>query len=338
MGYLKKSPFCIFVLILLICISGCDQKQITDTDPDYIPTLSISYVRSYYPVGATGADLEGTLLYTDEKGKTKEVKLTDEGVSTDFSADIAEENKNMTITYKGLKCSTKYHVLEPEPVCIEGTFIVDNNTTLTFSGGDNTVIKQTWCCWSDCKGKKQPLSETHFTYSPTISPAGRTRISIDGQYYYPDENKGIVFSPDSKTFFLADGGFVPKSSHYYISSFKEDDRSFINPSARNKYLVMKFDVEGNAFMWFTNDCYESTLKNLSDGEAIRIDSDMFIFNAGGVLLESTTINNEKAKDLELRIQDGYASDSKAFVMLSRNNLPDYAGYSYAMRLSDVKIE
>lgn len=333
---MKKSSFCLFVIALLICIVGCAQKGATDTDPDYTPTLSISYVRINYPVGATEADLDGALIYTDKKGKTNNIKLTDEGVSTDFSADKAEENKIMTITYEGLKCSTEYHVLEPDPVNIDGTFIVDKNTTLTFSVDDNTVIKKTWRCWYDCKEKKQPLSETCFTYSPTISRGGRTCIYVDGNIYYPDENRGLVSFPNSKPYF-SDGGFVPKSSHYYVSEFKENNRS--NPSARNKYLVMKFDVAGNAFMWFTNDYYESTLNDLSEEEAIKIDSDLFVFSSNGVFLERTTINNENARDLELLLRgEGYASNSRAFRMISRSDQPDYYGYSYTMRLSDVKTE
>ena len=325
---IKTAIFSILILAL-VCIASCTQEQ-QPIDPGFSPTLTVKFIREYYSVGASYTDLNGTLCYTDEKGIASDVKLSDEGVWTDFSTEEAEENKTLNISYKDLSCSAVYHVIEPEPVSIEGTFITDKNTTLTFSGDNNSVIKKTWLRWYDCKNDKDPISENTLTYTVTVSAGGRTCVKIDGVIYYPDGNKGIRSYPSKNQYKSADGGFAPITASYYVSTNKEADRSTVNSSARNKYLVMKFDDIGNASIWFTS----SRDDKPSEDPAFIIEADTFIFDATGIHLEKTTINKENAENLRLLLnKDGYNSEQKAFTFVSDKDDDGYVGYSYIMKLS-----
>ena len=102
--------------------------------------------------------------------------------------------------------------------------------------------------------------------------------------------------------------------YFYVSTDKEDNRSTTNEAARGKFCVMMFDVNYNAYFWFTDDVTDAGLK------------------FKGVNADAT-----KGKNLEILLnKDNYASKTRAFGFISSEG-DGYKGYSYTMKLTDVPV-
>lgn len=339
---MKKNVFAyaLFALLLICVLVSCNGNAKT---PEVIAknpaTLKVNYFRQYYAVGDGPEKLVGTLSYTAEGGSSiSQVEIKSSEVKKEgFNTDTTGEGKTLKLTYKGIDVVVTYNVVNMEKVDLFGEFIVGDNTTIEFKK-DNKVVKTKWESWDDyfnCKGHEQ---KKEYTYSPDISSSGRTVVRVDDWNYYPDGKGGILSYPSFDQYFEDGSKYVPSMYDFYVSTGKEDTRESTNQSARNHYLVMKFDFEGHAYIWFTLDTEQSTLNALVPENAIKIGADQMTFGVGGVSankVEGTAQGSAPSgatKNLTILMnKDGYDSKDRAFTFVSYND-DGYKGYSYIMKL------
>ena len=334
-------PFLMVCVLLLAVAVSCNNNPGGgggggDT-PKMPPELTLSNFKQYYPVGAQTSDLIGTLYYKED-GKITTLSIKDEGVTiTGFDSSAVAENKTIKFTYKDLDAVATYSIVKKAEVHLEGTVIFDKNTTYTFKKGSNEVKREVYSSWYDyynigTQGAVEPEEQT-LTYTVDINTSGATIIRFEGDSwpYRPDGNGGIQGKPSDNDYFYDN---VPQP-YMYVSTTAEDTRKVTNPVARGKYLVVAFDFYGDMYMWFTDDTEKATLEELQQGDAIKLSAKSIDFDSIGVCFNYVTADPEKARNLTLRIRDGYNSKEKAFSLTS-NSGDDYNGYSYIMKLTDVE--
>ena len=335
-------PFLMVCVLLLAVAVSCNNNPGGggggggDT-PKMPPELTLSNFKQYYPVGAQTSDLIGTLYYKED-GKITTLSIKDEGVTiTGFDSSAVAENKTIKFTYKDLDAVATYSIVKKAEVHLEGTVIFDKNTTYTFKKGSNEVKREVYSSWYDyynigTQGAVEPEEQT-LTYTVDINTSGATIIRFEGDSwpYRPDGNGGIQGKPSDNDYFYDN---VPQP-YMYVSTTAEDTRKVTNPVARGKYLVVAFDFYGDMYMWFTDDTEKATLEELQQGDAIKLSAKSIDFDSIGVCFNYVTADPEKARNLTLRIRDGYNSKEKAFSLTS-NSGDDYDGYSYIMKLTDVE--
>jgi len=342
---MKKNVF-VYTLfaLLLICVmvscnnSGTKPQEVIAKNP---ATLKVNYFRQYYAVGDTEDKLVGSLSYTAEGGSSiSQVEIKDSEVKKEgFDTTTTGEGKTLKLTYKGIDVVVTYNVVNMEKVDLFGEFIVGDNTTLEFKK-DNKVVKTKWESWDDyfnCRGHEK---EKEYTYSSDISSSGRTVVRVDDWNYYPDGKGGILSYPSFDQYFEDGSKYVPGINTFYVSTGPEDNRSVTNPDAKNKYLVMRFDFYGHAYIWFTADTLQTTLDALTNDNAIKIGADQMSFGVGGVSankVEGTAQGSAPSgatKNLTILMnKDGYDSKDRAFSFVSYSDSDiNYKGYSYIMKL------
>lgn len=333
-------PFLLVCVLLLAVAVSCNNNPGGggggggDT-PKMPPELTLSNFKQYYPVGAQTSDLIGTLYYKED-GKITTLSIKDEGVTiTGFDSSAVAENKTIKFTYKDLDAVATYSIVKKAEVHLEGTVIFDKNTTYTFEKGSNVVKKEVFGSWYDYYniGLAPEPEESTLTYTVDINTSGATIIRFEGDSwpYRPDGNGGINGKPSDSDYFY-DNAPQP---YFYVSTTAEDTRKVTNPDARGKYLVVAFDFYGDMYMWFTPDTEEATLQELKLVDAIKLSAKSIDFDFTGVFISNATADAEKAKNLTLRIREGYNSKEKAFTLTS-NSGDGYYGYSYIMKLTDVE--
>lgn len=334
----KRISIVLITVLLVLGLASCNNNPGGggSSEPTRPATLSVNNYIENYPVGAEKPS--GVLIYTSTAGKITTVDINDEGVTTDFNASVAADNKILKISYKGIDVAKTYNVVQMEEVDISGTYIVDKNTTLTFKKGSTSVDKDVWSSWGQFYNLDSDPVTTELTYTVGLSPAGRTVIRVNNWSYIPKDG-GLASYPSEAAYFEYDSGYAPSTTCFYVSTAKEDNRSTTNAAARNKYLVMKFDVEGNAYFWFTADVESATLTALTDGDAVKILANQMAFDQAGLNFKGVTVEGKEsvASNLEILLnKEGYASTTKAFGFISSTG-SGYQGYYYTMKLSDVLI-
>lgn len=340
---MKKFLSVILVLcaIVLVFTAVSCKKNPTPTPtptPTRAATLEVYSFKNYYPVGATTANLVGTLVYTDTNAKVTTIDIKDSAVTTNFDGTTAGEGKILKITYQGIDTTTTYNVVKVEDVDIAGTFILGKNVSYCFSSGSTTVKKETWTDWGHFTTLDLDPEVSTTSYTVTISPTGRTTIRLDDWTYSPDGKGGLYSYPSEGQYFEFSNGYIPNTNYFYVSTTKEDDRSITNDAARDKYLVMLFMDNGDAKVWFTDDLAAGTLAGLNDGnKAYTIAANKMIFDNSGVYFKGVTADATKGKNLAIYLnKDGYASTDRAFSFVSSTGVDDnYKGYSYIMKLTAV---
>ena len=329
-------PVLLVIAVLLVAAISCkNNPSPTPTPTPTRPaTLSVYSFKSNYAVGATKADLVGTLIYTDTDGKVTTVALKDDTVEKDFDASKAAEGKVMKISFKGLDTAVSYNVVKMDEVDIYGTYVVGKNTTFTFTSGSRTVTKEVWSNWDQFYNYSGVPTEKTLTYTVTLSGAGRTVIKLDDWTYTPDKEGGLASYPSRDQFEASGSDYAPDYEHFFVSTSPEDNKSITNETARGKYVIMGFNTDGDAYVWF-----KATVDDLSDlnkGNATYvIPSDKFSFDNAGVYLRNVTVNNTNAKNLTITNKEGYASKERAFSFYSSDDSTTYRGYSYVMKLTNV---
>ncbi|MCR5443359.1 MAG: hypothetical protein K6E89_06375 [Sphaerochaetaceae bacterium] len=334
-------PVLLVIAVLLVATISCkNNPSPTPTPTPTRPaTLSVYSFKSNYAVGATKADLVGTLVYTDTNAKVTTVDIKAEGVTTDFDATAAAEGKILKISYQGIDTTARYNVVKAEEVDIAGTFILGKNVSYEFSSGSTTVKKEEWGSWSNFFNLDAEPIVKSVSYTVGISPSGRTTIHLDGWTYSPDGKGGLASYPSEGQYFDYSEGYVPNTGYYYVSTTAEDTRSITNPDAQGKYLVMEFKgTNGDVNVYFTDDVAAGTLTALTDGDiAYTIPAIQMIFDNSGVYMKNETVNDTNAKNLSIYLnKDGYNSKERAFSIVSSSD-DGYKGYSYTMKLSDIGI-
>lgn len=335
-------PVLLVIAVLLVAAISCKNNPSPTPTPTPTPTrpatLTVYSFRSNYAVGATQADLVGTLVYTDTNTKATTVDIKAEGVTTDFDAKEAAEGKILKISYQGIDTTARYNVVKAEEVDIAGTFILGKNVSYEFSSGSTTVKKEEWNNWSNFFNlDAEPKDVKSVSYTVGISPSGRTTIHLDGWTYSPDGKGGLSSYPSEGQYFDYSEGYVPNTGYYYVSTTAEDTRSITNTYAQGKYLMMQFTAaNGDVKVWFVDD------PTAAPGvpEAYKISAEDMIFDNSGVYLKNVTADvAEKGKNLSIYLnKDGYASKERAFSIVSSSGVDDnYKGYSYTMKLSNVGI-
>ena len=323
--------------VLIVSCSNSPSPTPTPSDPERPATLTLGSFREYYAKGAAATELVGSLYYTDTKGKITTLSLKDEGVTTDFDSKTAGE-KTLKISYKGIDCVAKYHIVEVEDVTVKGDFIVDKNTVLVFKA-DKTVEKEVWANWRDFfvyDYDKLPTPQDLGKYTVGISAAGKTIVRINDKNYYPDGKGGLLTYPSDEAFFGSDSNYSPNTDYLYVSRSKEDKRSA--DVAKENYLVIGFNGYGTMFMWFVGNLEAETLAGLNATNVnVVVKGSSFTFDSAGAYFDTFTPTGyeEVAKNLRLMLnKDGYASTESAFGIVSSSE-GDYRGYSYVMKLTST---
>ena len=341
----KKILIAILAVLLVLGLASCSDKSSSgggSSEPKRPAELSVTSFTENYPVGT--AKPSGSLLYTSTEGKITPVDINDAGVTTNFDATTAGTNKVLKITYKGIDAVKYYNVVEPQKVDVTGTFIVDKNTTLTFStdtDGKLKITKEDWGNWYTFNNLPLPLPESKvLEYTIGISPAGRTVIRTNGWSYTPVDG-GLSGYPSESAYFEYGSGYTPNTEYFYVSTDKEDNRSTTNEAARGKYLVMKFNAYGDALFWFTDALSDEKITYIRahEDEAIKVDSKLMSFDQAGVNFKNVTIEGkeEAASNLQIILnREDYASKTRAFGFISSSD-GTYKGYSYTMKLTDIPV-
>ena len=321
---MKKNVFtyALFALLLICVMVSCNNgSSPSPAEPDRPSKLEVSSFKNNYPVGATKDDLVGNLIYTDTKGKITTVDIKAEGVTTNFDATAAAENKVLTITYKGIDASATYNVVKIEDVDVSGCFVFDDDLTIDFYSGSKTAEITKFKSWdqfmnyTDFDPEKQV---TEVDYKVALSPAGYTVIKLtygDKNYtFYPDGNGGVRSYPIFID--LVQPDYI---SAKYVSPEKEKISALGNVE---KYLTVIFTSEGEMKMWF------SDTKGSTDGDpTVVISADNIKFGIGGVEIRKGTDGGEKAKNLRMYMKDGNEK-----IIITSSSGDDYVGYSFALEL------
>jgi hypothetical protein len=332
-------PVLLVIAVLLVAAISCKNNPSPTPTPTPTPTrpatLSVYSFKSNYAVGATKADLVGTIVYTDTNAKVTTVDIKAEGVTTDFDATAAAEGKILKISYQGIDTTARYNVVKVEDVDIAGTFILGKNVSYEFSSGSKSVKKEVWTDWGHFYNLTDDPAVTPVSYTVGISPSGRTTIQLDGWTYSPDGEGGLASYPSEGQYFDYNEGYVPNTGYYYVSTTKEDSRNITNPSAKGKYLMMEFTGTGDVKVWFVLD------PTAAPGASAdyTITADKMIFDNSGVYLKNVTADAEKGKNLSIYLnKDGYNSKERAFSFVSSSGVDDaYKGYSYTMKLTIIPV-
>ena len=327
---------CAIVLVFTVSCKNNPKPTPTPT-PTRAASLEVYSFKNYYPIGATKANLVGTLVYTDTASKVTTVDIKGEGVTTDFDGTTAGEGKVLKISYNGLDTTAVYNIVKVDDVDISGIYIVGKNTTYDFTSGSKTVTKEVWPSWDAFYNFSAIPTSTTLTYTVTLSPTGRTTIRLDDWTYTPDKEGGLSGYPSSKQFDAAGGSdYAPDTTHFYVSLAPEDNKSITNTDAKGKYLVMAFNTFGDAYVWFLGDLADIGTLN-SSNEAYIIPAGKMSFDSMGVNYRNITVNDTNAKNLSLTLNmEGYKSTKKAFSFYSSDEGTTYRGYSYIMKLTDTE--
>jgi len=347
----KKFLIAILAVLLVFGLASCNgdagSKGGGGSEPTRPAELSVNSFTENYLVGT--ANPSGTLLYTSTEGKITPLDINDAGVTTNFDASEVAENKFLRITYKGIDAVKYYNVKELETVDISGTYIVGKNTTLTFKKGSTLVVKEVWSDWDkffNLPSEYDP-EQSEENYTVGISPAGRTVIRVFDWTYTPRDGELATY-PSEGSYFEFDNGYTPNTYYFYVSTYKEDNRSTTNESARGRYLIMQFDVYGNANFWFATSLEADVfdyLRNPSTpseaaskvSEKITIPASEMSFDQAGLNFKDVTVNETNAKNLAIILnRENYASKTRAFGFVSSTG-DGYKGYSYTMKLSDEAV-
>ena len=354
---MKKNVFtyALFALLLICVMVSCSNNaKLPEVIAKNPATLKVNYFRQYYAVGDKEDKLVGTLSYTAEGGSSiNTIDIKNEEVKKEgFNTTETAEGKTLKLTYKGIDVVVTYNVVKMMEFNLTGgEFIVGDNTTLLFKK-DNTVIKTKWKSWDNyynCTGGEE---DKEYTYTPDISSSGRTFIRIDDWNYYPDEKGGLSSYPSFDQYLEEGSKYVPDLDYFYVSTGPEDSRNVTNPAAKNKYLVMQFDLMGKAYIWFVSkevlDVPTDLRTYAKDTNAIIVEASNMSFGVAGVSMNKVEGTKGGAgapdnanKNLTIILnKDGYDSTDKAFGIVSYADTdldPKYYGYSYTMKLSDIKI-
>ena len=328
----KKVLIAILAVLLIVGLTSCSDGGSGgggQTDPKRPATLSVSSFTEYYPVGTEKPS--GSLLYTSTDGKITSVGINDEGVTHNFDGKTAGENKTLIISYKGIDAAKTYSVVKPDDVNIDGVFILNEKSTYIFKSGSTKVIKEKWDSFGEYNSFTG-ATESELTYTVGISPSGRTTIRLDGWTYTPKDS-GLAGYPSEDDFFDSDLGYLPNTTYLYFSTDKEDTRSITNGYAQNKYCVMLFDNEYNAYFWFVASLSDLTSLKLNNG--VKILASQMSFDNAGLKFKGVNADVDKGKNLEILLnRENYASKTRAFGFISSGE-GDYKGYQYTMKLTDV---
>ena len=222
------SVMLVLCAIVLVFTAVSCKKNPTPTPtptPTRAATLEVYSFKNYYPVGATTANLVGTLVYTDTNAKVTTIDIKDSAVTTNFDGTTAGEGKILKITYQGIDTTATYNVIQPEEVDINGAFILGDKSVYVFTSGSKAVSKEVWGNWYDfntLSGDDPTILPLEYTV--TLSPSGRTTIRLDGWTYSPDGKGGLNSYPSEGQYFEFSEGYIPNTGYYYVSTTAEDTR------------------------------------------------------------------------------------------------------------------
>ena len=309
-------------LLIVVGLTSCsDAGSGGSADPKRPSSLSVSSFTENYPVGASKP--EGTLIYTSTEGKITTVGMNDEGVTTNFNATTAGENKTLIVSYKGIDAAKTYSVYNvPTVLDAEGWFVVDKNTTYEFTSGSNEVLIEKFDSWSDYKNLNASETE-EAKYKVKISAGG----FVYGKRFNPDGMGGFQYYESD---YLDEPEIVPfgSSSNTYYVSEKADNTKSSDTKVNNKYLYVQFvDVSDTA------DKYEIVMKMwFEDSDNIIptsvpyiVTADKISFGTSGVFFQDVTIGN--TKNLKMHSKNGF-EDSISIVSSSEG---DYIGYDFILK-------
>jgi hypothetical protein len=324
----------ICALFLVVAVSCKNSPSPTPTptpvEPTRPATLRLNYFEKNYEKGATAP--KGSLIYTDEKGKITTPSLQADGVTTDFNATTAGENKTLKISYQGIDCVASYNVYELEDINISGCFVFTENMTIDFFGpGDDTVMVIEYENWKQFQEFNPDEDNVHMlTYTKALTSAGvtvaRVTVGEDRYSFYPDGEGGI------KTYHEDWDLPQPEIDEWYVST--DYERGRVSDCARNKYMVARFTTDYTMDVWFVDkDAFAgldySTLN--ADNRAYVVPAGLFTFDLAGVKVDKTNdVDATKAKNFKLYSKNGFETISVVSYADS-----DYYGYSYILKLKDV---
>ena len=324
----KRILFALSLCVLAFCLVVACKDSGSGGDKRHAE-LRLNYLMPYYLKGSTKADLVGTLIYTDVNGAITTVDIKDDGVTTDFSADAAAENKVLKISYQGIYCAGTYNIVDLADVTVGGCYIIGRDKTYDFYD-TRKVLVTTYESWGDFMDFSSGAMEDK-TYSLGISgTTGETLLKVEGDetYYSPDGNGGLEGYPSEED--LPE----PKIGRWYVSITKEPDYSSrINAHAKGNYLAVRFTLGGDMKMWFTDDISDANLEALraADSPDVTIPAAKVEFDNHGVRIFKVTIEDKKdwASNLSMFSRNSDFNDS--FTVVSYDN-GTYYGYSYSMKI------
>lgn len=325
----------IFVLMLLVCVllvgaiscknspSAPAPSPSSDEPAKRPATLRLGYFTENYKKGDTQP--KGTVYYTDENGKITTLSLQDAGVTTDFNATTAGENKTLKITYKGIDCVGTYNVYELEEVSVEGCFVVGDNTTYDFFPGSDKVVITKYTSWNQFMNFDTDPTETEATYTRALSSTGKTVIKVtegeDTHTFYPDGNGGIsTYGTDLDL-------PQPKIGEWYVSTTPEKGK--VLPLVKGKYAAIRFTTDGRMKIWFTADISDGNLATLlaADTPDVTVAANFIKFGLGGVKIDTVTVDAANAKNFKMYTRN----DFETFCIVSYSD-DTYNGYDFALQL------
>ncbi|MBQ6672376.1 MAG: hypothetical protein IJM73_04055 [Spirochaetales bacterium] len=324
----------ICALFLVVAVSCKNSPSPTPTptpvEPTRPATLRLNYFEKNYEKGATAP--KGSLIYTDEKGKITTPSLQADGVTTDFNASTAGENKTLKISYQGIDCVASYNVYELEEINISGCFVFTENMTIDFFGaGNDDVMIIEYENWKQFQEYDPDEEKVHMTtYTKALTSAGvtvaRVTVGEDRYSFYPDGEGGI------KTYHEDWDLPQPEIDEWYVST--DYERGRVSDCARNKYMVARFTTDYTMDVWFVDKDDFATLdySTLNAGNrAYVVPADKFTFDLGGVKVDKTDVDATKAKNFKLYSRNGF----ETFSVVSYYVDNEYPGYSYNLKLKDV---
>lgn len=312
------------VLLIVVGLTSCnDGSSGGKTDPKRPATLSVSSFTEYYPVGTQKPS--GSLLYTDTDGKITPVDINADGVTTNFNAQTAGDNKTLIISYKGIDAAKTYSVRNvPTVLDAAGCFVVDDLTTYEFSPNSNKVEIQTYTCWDQYENFTGTMADpTYANYEVKISSNGLVYALVGDKRFYPDGKGGFDHYESD---YLAGPEFG-----FYVSDDKESSSEYIGPTdvkARGKYLVLLFKTDCSMEMWFEDTRPTHTAPTRAADYTIP--ADKIKFGTMGVFIKDYNIGD--TKNLKMYSKNDF---KESITIVSPTGDNNYRGYSY--RLTHVNL-
>lgn len=307
------------VLLIVVGLTSCnDGSSGGKTDPKRPATLSVNSFTEYYPVGTEKPS--GSLLYTDTDGKITPVDINAEGVTTNFNAQTAGDNKTLIISYKGIDAAKTYSVRNvPTVLDAAGCFVVDDLTTYDFTAKSNKVVVEKYASWKGYQNV-DPSSTEEKTYEVKISSNGLVYALVGDKRFYPDGKGGFDHYESD---YLAEPEFG-----YYVSDDKESSSTTIGPTdekARGKYLVLQFTTDYTMKMWFVESKPTSTAPSCPADYTISA-SDIKFGTMGVFIKDYDTPEPGATKNLRMYSKN----DFKESITIVSPSGDDYRGYSYRL--------
>jgi len=332
----KRALFALLICVLALCLvisckdSGGGGGGGGGGDVKRPAELKLNYLRPYYLKGSEESELDGSLIYTDTDGKITSVNLKEgiaaKTVTTDFDSKAVKKDAILKITYQGIDCTGTYSIVDIDGVSLGGCYVVAMNTTYDFYDVSKVLVA-TYTGWGDFMDYSSGTMVDK-TYSLGISgTTGKTIVKVEGDTttYYPDGKGGL------EGYFSDVDLPEPEIGRWYVSLNKETG-SRVNEHASNKYLAVRFTLDGAMNMWFITANDDATVLALDeDHPDVTIPASQVGFDNHGVRVFKATVAGKAdwASNMSVYSRSGDFNDS--FTVVSYDG-DSYNGYSYSMKL------